>query len=146
VELCVDTDVNCGLCLVTWSCVYTQTVEDILLHKSVCREELKFLYYSDRASQNRFVSYYQLNALFLNYEIQNNINHIHNEKKHKIWTTVVYHSPKIRRITNLVKKHQHRNSIQGHSNVTTNLYNHKTNSNITTWKEWNVQNHVQNIS
>jgi len=31
------------------------------------------------------------------------INHIHNEKKHKIWTTFTYHSPKIRRITHLFK-------------------------------------------
>jgi hypothetical protein len=40
----------------------------------------------------------------LNQQIQNKSNHIHNEKKHKtIWTTFTYHSPKIRRITNLFK-------------------------------------------
>ena len=39
----------------------------------------------------------------LNHQIQNKVNHTHNEKKHKIWTTFTYHSPKIRRITNLFK-------------------------------------------
>ena len=39
----------------------------------------------------------------LNHQIQSKVNHIHNEKKHKIWTTFTYHSPKIRRITNLLK-------------------------------------------
>jgi hypothetical protein len=33
----------------------------------------------------------------------NKSNHTYNEKKHKIWTTFTYHSPKIRRITNLFK-------------------------------------------
>ena len=39
----------------------------------------------------------------LNHQIQNKVNHTHNEKKHKIWTTFTYHSPKIRRIKNLFK-------------------------------------------
>ena len=39
----------------------------------------------------------------LNHQIQSKANHIHNEKKHKIWTMFTYHSPKIRRITNLFK-------------------------------------------
>ena len=39
----------------------------------------------------------------LNHQIQNKVNHTHNEKKHKIWTTFTYHSPKIRRITDLFK-------------------------------------------
>ena len=34
---------------------------------------------------------------------QSKVNHIHNEKKHKIWTTFTKHSPKRRRITNLFK-------------------------------------------
>jgi hypothetical protein len=33
----------------------------------------------------------------LNKRIHNKSNHTHNEKKHKIWTTFTYHSPKIRR-------------------------------------------------
>ena len=41
--------------------------------------------------------------LKLNHQIQSKANHIHNEKKHKIWTTFTYHSPKIRRIKNLFK-------------------------------------------
>ena len=38
----------------------------------------------------------------LNHQIQSKANHIHNKKKHKIWTTFTQHSPKIR-ITNLFK-------------------------------------------
>jgi hypothetical protein len=40
----------------------------------------------------------------LNHQIRSKANHIHNEKKHKIWTMFTYHSPKRRRITNLFKK------------------------------------------
>ena len=36
------------------------------------------------------------------HQIQSKVNHIHNEKKHKIWTMFTYHSPKIR-ITDLFK-------------------------------------------
>jgi hypothetical protein len=39
----------------------------------------------------------------LNHRIHNKSNHTHYVKKHKIWTTFTYHSPKIRRITNLLK-------------------------------------------
>jgi len=39
----------------------------------------------------------------LNHQIQSKANHTHKEKKHKIWTTFTYHSPKIRRITNLYR-------------------------------------------
>jgi hypothetical protein len=38
----------------------------------------------------------------LNHQIQSKANHIHNEKKHRIWTTFTYHSSKIRN-TNLFK-------------------------------------------
>jgi len=38
----------------------------------------------------------------LNHQIQSKVNHIHNKKKHRIWTTFTYHSPKIR-TTNLFK-------------------------------------------
>jgi len=39
----------------------------------------------------------------LNHQIQSKANHTHKEKKHKIRTTFTYHSPKIRRITNLFR-------------------------------------------
>jgi len=39
----------------------------------------------------------------LYHQIQKKVNHVHNEKKQKNWTTFTYHSPKIRRITNLFK-------------------------------------------
>ena len=39
----------------------------------------------------------------LNQQIQSKANHTHKEKKHKIWTTFTYHSPKIRKITNLFR-------------------------------------------
>jgi uncharacterized protein with NAD-binding domain and iron-sulfur cluster len=40
----------------------------------------------------------------LNHQIQSSIDHMQNGKKHnKIWTTFTYHSPQIRKITNLFK-------------------------------------------
>ena len=39
----------------------------------------------------------------LNHQIQSKANHVHKEKKHKFLTTFTYHSPKIRRITNLFR-------------------------------------------
>ena len=40
----------------------------------------------------------------LNRQTQQKANHTQpNEKKHKIWSTFTYHSPKIRKITNLFK-------------------------------------------
>jgi hypothetical protein len=39
----------------------------------------------------------------LNHQIQSKIDHTNNGKRQKIWTTFTYHSPKIRRITNLFK-------------------------------------------
>jgi phosphoribulokinase len=40
----------------------------------------------------------------LNHQIQSRVDHTQNEKKHnKIWTTFTYHSPQIRKITNLFK-------------------------------------------
>jgi hypothetical protein len=39
----------------------------------------------------------------LNHQIQTKANHTHKENKHKIWTTFTYHSPKIRRTTNLFR-------------------------------------------
>jgi hypothetical protein len=40
----------------------------------------------------------------LNHQIQSRVDHTQNGKKHnKIWTTFTYHSPQIRKITNLFK-------------------------------------------
>jgi len=45
----------------------------------------------------------------------------------KIWTTFTFHSPKIRKITNLLKKYEYRHSVQDYNNIAPSHKTHSTN-------------------
>jgi hypothetical protein len=66
----------------------------------------------------------------LNRQIQHKAGHTQTRKKdNKIWTTFTYHSPKIRKITNLFK-HQCRHSVQDYNNTAPAYKTYNTNPNI----------------
>jgi hypothetical protein len=78
----------------------------------------------------------------LNRQVQHKAGHLQTEKKgDKIWTTFTYHSPKIRKITNLLKK---TNIGIAFKTITTlhRLIRPTTQIHVTDNKKWYMQNHM----